>query len=1338
MPEYKDNAATTNTNVRAVFVGGGAVGAGDSAAFVGIFDIGQGGFNAVFNADGRPFLYYDMGGGIKGLLYSYPEPPPQFCFSTLHMIVQSHFDEDHYKTATLPAFRANLNGNHAMVVPRQDMGLFVGAAKANLLANGVHIYYWPNAGLARILLGATGIDIVKCGGGGKNHNGLAVRIEDPGAPNEWVLLPGDAHFATGTFPWNANGNPDGQMLGISPTHHGARELQGNIPRGMGGGADRVTAYSFGAGNLYGHPFNQAAHAAGDGVGAYQARVYTDAGRMQTAGRPLDKPNAGPRGSNLGILLSGGQAARLGLDPNVAPGNAAVVTAGIALVAAASAAAHQAAHGNAYASRIPVAAAYQAAMEYHRLRADRPVADYIGARDPLGGAAAPIVTDALALGAMQAWLAASLNGHDSSDAVDAARTAEPLARAIAQLVGQAAQEAARRATTIGINTRAMYAGAKTQMQEARRAVRATVANGSVPRVQGAQAARHAFVRPAPGIRCAQPQGLVYVAATGRLLVADTGDATIVELDYGTGAAARLAGAPGRAAHADGIGIAARFSAPRGLAFDGAGGLFIADSGNHVIRMLNLATNTVTTIAGAVGVAAHADGNGAAINFDQPYGLAYDAAAAILYVADSGNAVLRAVRAGPSSATIIGTAGVAGGDDGAGLAARLSRPAGVALSPTGVLYLADAGNHTVRKVVPAGGVATLGGHDQVQATVDAAGAAARFHTPAAVAADGAGNYFIADSGAHCIRRISAAGVVTTVAGQAGASGHADGAGLAARFNGPQGLAYQATANVLWVADTLNHAIRRIDIAAGFMVTTPLGGAGVAGHADGVGILAGFSAPCGVIADATSMIVADTGNHTLRHVDLTSHQVTTALGAAGAAGLVDGNGGAARLNAPRSLALDGNGSLWIADSGNAQLRVMDQGWNLASRPHLAIGSAVGVVARGNTLCVLDSTRHAVHIASNANPIVVLGTIGQAVQAGSTDGRYADARWRTPLGAAFDVHTGNLVVADSAAATVRMLTLNRAWATTVAGSAGQAGHQDATGANARFREPSAVQVLANGDLLVADSGNHVLRNISAAGVVTTVAGVAGTAGDTDGAALGGALLQAPAALACDLNDVYVADRRSHMIRRLAGGNVTTMPDVELSTVLSAYLLSRGNGGALLAYPNGGAVITGADALCAVAAMAYCHTMAASFGGPASDPAGVLVPARQPPEAAALAHAELANAVATVGALAALANMEAGVLAAMAATAALGPAVETQTTGVAVPGVAHDAADFQRRLVAAAVAALVGMRQAGAGADNARAAVAAARAAVAAARGAPLVSCHRHPSQCGAALCSLMIHEFG
>lgn len=1318
MPKHMDAAGPTTVNITAPFNGAG-VGAADRAAFVGVFDIGQGGFNGVFGADGRPFLYYDMGGGIGGLLYTYPQPAPQFCNSALRMIVQSHFDEDHYKTCTLPAFRALLAGGMHMVIPRQPMGIFGGATLDDVLLRLVDVHYWPIAGLTWVRLGATGVDIIKCIGAGKNHNGLAVRIEDPGAANHWVVLPADVHFDPDLFPWDINGHdPDLQVIGISPSHHGARENADHVPRALLG-AVRVSAYSLGAGNLFGHPFHEPAAAAGDGVAAYLTSGYVDQGRMQTSGRPISVPNGGPRGSNLAILLSGADQARQGRDPYHAGGPPNLPRAAIALVAAASTAAHQASQGNAYADLMPVAAAWQAATEHHTLREERPVADYLARR---GVPAAPIVAAAGA--GLQAWLAASLQGNHSADAVDAAVKAGPVARGVAQLVAAAATEAAAQATTLALNAHLAGGHAKTQMNTARRAVLLAVNNGSVPRVQGTNSAQ-ALTGPAASLRCHAPMGLAFDAASGHLLVADTGNSTIGVLDYADGTLLRLAGAPGREGDSDGTGIAARFCRPHGLALRHPT-LFIADTGNHTVRALDVTTGAVTTFAGTAQVFGNGDGQGAAMLLNAPRGLAHDPVLDRLYVADTGNHTIRAIDSAGTGTTIAGAPGNAGAIDGRGAAARFNGPAGLALGATGLLYVADQVNHTIRKIAPRGSCITLAGVDQARNTVDGSASDARFNRPAGVAADGAGGFYIADALAHCIRHLSAAGMVTTVAGMAGVPGNANGPGATALFNGPTGLAYAIAAQRLWVADTGNHAIRTIDMAGGAQVATPFG-TGVAGHANDVGNAASFNGPVALVLGVTNLIVADRDNHTIRNIDFGTGNVTTLAGSPGFAGPTDGQGAAARLHSPAGLAV-ANGVLWIADAGNTMLRSMDPACKVVSHACAGIASVAGLAAVANRLYVSDPANHVVHEVVNGNPNLGRTQIGQPAHPGNIDGRAAAVTFRQPAGAAIDPQTGNLVIVDADAATVRMITVAVPWVVTLAGQAGQAGAIDGTCAAARFNQPVAVAAKADGTLHIADAGNNVIRTITPAGAVTTLAGAFNMPADTDGAAAA-ARFRRPAALALHNHDLYVADQGSDRIRCISGGNVGTVPDVNISFALAAWLLAHGAAGPPAAYPGDPAITALATTLCERAAQAYCMTLAASFGGPASDPAGVIRHSRQPPEAAAHAW----------GSLVAIPGIEAGVVAAIAAAAALGPAVETQTTGVVVPGAAFDAPGFEQRLLIAAVAALVGMRQGtGTGADNARAAVAAARAASAAARGAPLVGCHRHPSSCGASVCSLMIHEFG
>ncbi|QGZ42739.1 sugar lactone lactonase YvrE [Pseudoduganella flava] len=218
-----------------------------------------------------------------------------------------------------------------------------------------------------------------------------------------------------------------------------------------------------------------------------------------------------------------------------------------------------------------------------------------------------------------------------------------------------------------------------------------------------------------------------------------------------------------------------------------------------------------------------------------------------------------------ATLAGT-GVPGVADGAAAQAVFSDPFGIAAGPRGTVYVADGGDaNRIRTIAPDGRVATLAGGTEGYA--DGKGAAAHFNTPSAVALDHQGNLYVADTGNHAIRKVSPDGTVTTLAGN-GQPGDADGKGAAARFNGPVGIAVD-DAGIVYVADTYNDRIRRI--APDGTVTT-IAGSGQPGDDDGPAAAAAFDTPSGIaVAPDGTLFVADTGNHAVRRIG-TDGVVTT----------------------------------------------------------------------------------------------------------------------------------------------------------------------------------------------------------------------------------------------------------------------------------------------------------------------------------------------------------------------------------------------------------------------------------------------------------------------------------
>ena len=313
---------------------------------------------------------------------------------------------------------------------------------------------------------------------------------------------------------------------------------------------------------------------------------------------------------------------------------------------------------------------------------------------------------------------------------------------------------------------------------------------------------------------------------------------------------FAGQPGIYGSMDGTGNAARFYYPMGVAVDGSGNVFVADQGAHTIRKVTPA-GVVTTLAGSAGSRGSVDGTGSAARFNRPTGVAVDGAGNV-YVADSQNLTIRKVTPAGMVTTVAGTAGSPGIADGTGTAAQFGQPYGVAVDGAGNVFVADQGAHTIRKVTPAGVVTTLAGSGGNWGSADGAGAAAQFCYPSGVAVDGAGNVFVADYNNHTIRKVTAAGVVTTLAGSAGNSGTADGTGTAARFYYPSGVAVDGAGNV-FVADQYNHTIRQVTAVG--VVTTIGGLPGVTGSVDGVGSAARFNNPKGVAVDgAGDLYVVD----------------------------------------------------------------------------------------------------------------------------------------------------------------------------------------------------------------------------------------------------------------------------------------------------------------------------------------------------------------------------------------------------------------------------------------------------------------------------------------------------
>jgi streptogramin lyase len=240
----------------------------------------------------------------------------------------------------------------------------------------------------------------------------------------------------------------------------------------------------------------------------------------------------------------------------------------------------------------------------------------------------------------------------------------------------------------------------------------------------------------------------------------------------GSVTTFAGSSGARGNTDGAGTAATFSAPLGLAIDAAGNLYVADAMNHTIRKITSA-GVVSTLAGSAGVPGYADGTGTGALFNYPAGLAVDAAGNV-YVADRSNNVIRKVTPAGVVTTLAGLQGVSGATDGAGSLALFNQPSGLVLDGAGNFYVTDTGNSTIRKLTPAGVVSTLAGLPTIGGNQDGTGSGAMFNQPRALTIDSAGNLYVADTGNATIRKVTPAGVVTTLTLQQGTSSASSGGG------------------------------------------------------------------------------------------------------------------------------------------------------------------------------------------------------------------------------------------------------------------------------------------------------------------------------------------------------------------------------------------------------------------------------------------------------------------------------------------------------------------------------------------------------------------------------------
>jgi hypothetical protein len=339
--------------------------------------------------------------------------------------------------------------------------------------------------------------------------------------------------------------------------------------------------------------------------------------------------------------------------------------------------------------------------------------------------------------------------------------------------------------------------------------------------------------------------------------------------------------------------------------------LAELKNSLIRLGikgNYATPVVVTTLAGSGDLGSTDAIGDAASFNYSSGVGVDSNGNI-YVADSYNNKIRKIT-GAGEVTTLAGSGNAGSADGLGIAASFNNPSGVAVDGNGNVYVADSYNNKIRKITASGEVTTVAGSG-ASGTANGMGSAARFNGPSGLAVDQNGTLYVADTENQKIRKITASGVVTNYVGS-GISGSTDGTGTEASFSYPQGVAVDGT-GTLYVADTDNQKIRKIE--AGGVVST-FAGSGSFGTTDGIRTLASFNGPSGVAVDASNNVyVADSGNNKIRKISPTG-EVTTLAGS-GVEGAMDGSAMEANFKYPEGVAVDTNGKIYVADGYNNKIR-------------------------------------------------------------------------------------------------------------------------------------------------------------------------------------------------------------------------------------------------------------------------------------------------------------------------------------------------------------------------------------------------------------------------------------
>ncbi|HTM50992.1 MAG TPA: hypothetical protein VL285_19985 [Bryobacteraceae bacterium] len=584
----------------------------------------------------------------------------------------------------------------------------------------------------------------------------------------------------------------------------------------------------------------------------------------------------------------------------------------------------------------------------------------------------------------------------------------------------------------------------------------------------------------------PRGLAY-DASGNLYVALSLHHRVIRIKPdGTMDVAAGVGSAGYSGDG-GPATSAQLNGPTGLASDASGNIYIADSENHVIRVLS-SSGVITTVAGNGQKGSSGDG-GPAVRalLNSPFGVLPDGSGGF-WIADTLNHRVRRVSAAGVISTVAGTGAQGfGGDGGPAVSGVLYQPTALAQDTAGRLYVADAGNHCVRRIAD-GVITTFAGNRQIGATGDGGPAtSATLNFPTGVAADRSGNLYIADFQNARVRRVGSNGIITTVAGNGTFRLSPDGiAATSAALHIASGIALDPAGN-LYIAENQRPRVRRVGANGVIQTIAGNGQQGFSGEGVAATTASLFS-PSRVAVDRSgNLFVSDNLLNRIRRV--TPAGIIQTVAGTGLDSFAGDNGPAtsAALHQPEGIALDAAGNLYIADFRNNRVRRVNTAGTITTvagngqaastgdggpATAAALNAPVGVAldARGN-LYISERFGNRVRMVNATGTISTFAGNGQPASTGD-GGVAASASLNQPAGMDFDAQ-GNFYVAELFGNRVRMVT-PQGTITTVAGSGADGFTGDGGAAtSAQLFIPSDVKVDAAGNIIIADAFNNRIRTV-------------------------------------------------------------------------------------------------------------------------------------------------------------------------------------------------------------------------------------------------------------------------